>query len=188
MGYRLSKITTKTGDAGATSLADGTRVQKNSPYIIALGAVDELNCVLGLLASKELSSDVQRVIATVQNDLFDLGAELSQPGRLVLATDTVEFLGQQVERFNAGLPPLEEFILPGGSETAAVCHMARATCRSAEREIVSLDEIDPAHSSVRLPYLNRLSDLLFVLARVLNRETGTAEVYWSSAASRTPRS
>lgn len=187
MGYRLSKITTKTGDSGETSLATGMRVQKNSPYISALGAVDELNCALGMLASKPLSFDVRGVIAAVQNDLFDLGAELSQPGRLILTDDRVEFLGQQVERFNAGLPPLEEFILPGGSETAALCHVARATCRSVERVIVSLEEIDPAKSSVRLPYLNRLSDLLFVLARVLNRESGTAEVYWSSSVSRTPK-
>jgi len=188
MGYRLSKITTKTGDSGETSLASGMRVQKNSPYISALGAVDELNCALGMLASKPLSSIVGSVIAAIQNDLFDLGAELSQPGKFVLASDRVEFLGQQIERFNTSLPPLEEFILPGGSETAAICHFARATCRSVERMIVSLEEIDPAQSSVRLPYLNRLSDLLFVLARVLNREAGTAEVYWSSSVSRTPRS
>ena len=187
MGYRLSKITTKTGDSGETSLATGTRVQKNSPYIIALGEVDELNCVLGMLASKPLSPDVRRVITAVQNDLFDLGAELSQPGRSILASERVESLGQLVERFNAGLPPLEEFILPGGSETAAICHVARATCRSVERGIVSLEDIDPAESSVRLPYLNRLSDLLFVLARVLNVESGTAEVNWSSPVSRTPK-
>lgn len=189
MGYRLSKIMTKTGDSGETSLADGTRVQKNSPYINALGVVDELNCALGMLASKPLSSDVRSVIVAVQNDLFDLGAELSQPGRFVLASDRVEFLGQQIEHFNADLPPLEEFILPGGSETAAICHFGRATCRSVERVILSLDEPDdPVLSSVRLPYLNRLSDLLFVLARVLNREAGAAEVYWSSSVSRTPRS
>ncbi|MCE9658306.1 MAG: cob(I)yrinic acid a,c-diamide adenosyltransferase [Burkholderiales bacterium] len=187
MGYRLSKITTKTGDSGETSLATGARVQKNSPYIEALGAVDELNCVLGMLAVKPMSLDVRRVIAAVQNDLFDLGAELSQPGRSILRSESLEYLGHQVEHFNAGLAPLEEFILPGGSESAAICHFARATCRSVERVLVSLEDIDPAVASVRLPYLNRLSDVLFVLARVLNLESGTAEVYWSSPVSRTPQ-
>ena len=179
-----NEIGSPNGDRGETSLNDGTRVEKNSPYIGALGAVDELNCVLGMLASKARSSEVREVIVAVQKDLLDLGAELSQPGRLVLARDRVEFVGRELERFNAGLPALEAPILPGGSEAAAICHFARATCRSVERIIVSLEEIDPAKSSVRLPYLNRLSDLLFALARTLNVEAGAAEVYGSRSVSR----
>jgi|GEM_PF-324975 len=187
MSHRLSQITTKTGDTGETSLAGGTRVGKNSPYVCALGAVDEVNSMLGLLMSKVVDPDIQRVIATVQNDLFDLGAELCQPGKLVLSSESVDYVGQEIERFNAGLPPLAEFLLPGGSEPAAICHIARTTCGSAERAIVSLEQIDPIASSARVPYLNRLSDLLFVLAQVLNRHAGVAEVYWPSTAGRTTR-
>lgn len=186
MSYRLSTITRKTGDAGMTSLADGTRVEKNSSYISAVGAVDELNAILGLLASKDVGPEIRRVVITVQNDLFDLGAELSQPGKIVLPRDSEEYLSQAVEHFNESLPPLEERVLPGGSELAALCHVARSTCRSVERKIVSLEEVDPVASSTRLPYLNRLSDLLLVLARVLNRQAGVAEVYWSSSAARPP--
>lgn len=184
MGYRLSKITTKTGDSGTTSLADGTHVEKNSVYINALGVVDELNSALGVVTSKHISTAVRTVIARIQNDLFDLGAELSSPGKPILRAAGVEFLDRQIEVFNADLPPLKEFILPGGSEAAAFCHVARATCRSAERVIVSLDEIDPGYCELKLQYLNRLSDLLFVLARVLNRADGVAEVYWLSNVSR----
>ncbi len=187
MGYRLSKITTGTGDSGTTSLANGTRVQKNSLYINALGVVDELNSALGVVASKQTPTAVRGVISRIQNDLFDLGAELSSPGKLVLQVESVDFLDRQIEVFNADLPHLKEFILPGGSAAAAFCHVARAACRSAERMIVSLEDRDPGHCALKLQYLNRLSDLLFILARVLNRADGVTEVYWSSNVSRAPK-
>lgn len=186
MGYRLNKIVTRTGDAGSTSLANGVRVGKDSQPIVAVGMVDQLNSVLGILAARPIAAEVRAVLARVQNDLFDLGAELTLPGKILLSPDSVAFLEQQVERFNAELPPLREFILPGGSETVAFCHFARATCRSVEREIVALENTDPVPASLRLPYLNRLSDLLFVLARALNLADGQPEVYWSSRVSRTP--
>lgn len=186
MGYRLSKITTRTGDAGSTSLANGSRVGKDSQPIVAVGMVDQLNSALGILAAKPIRAEMRAVLSRVQNDLFDLGAELTLPGKILLKPGSVAFLEQQVEHFNADLPPLQEFILPGGSEAAAFCHFARATCRSVEREIVALEKTDPVPASARLPYLNRLSDFLFVLARAINLADGQPEVYWSSSVSRTP--
>ena len=184
MGYRLSKITTKLGDSGTTSLADGTRVEKNSVYINALGAVDELNSALGVIASKPISTDVRTVIVRIQHDLFDLGAELASPRKQILQGKSVDFLDEKIEELNSNLPPLKEFILPGGTEAAAFCHVARTTCRAAERVIVTLDESDPGYCEIKLKYLNRLSDLLFILARFLNREGEMTDVYWCSAVSR----
>jgi cob(I)alamin adenosyltransferase len=182
-----SNITTKKGDVGVTTLADGMRVEKYSPYICALGAVDELNSILGLLVSKDVGSEIRSVLITIQNDLIDVGAELSRPGTVVLPIDSGDYLAQAVRHFGESLPPLKNAVLPGGSELGALFHMARSTCRSVERQIASLEEIDPPASSMRLPYLNHLADLLSIFARVLNRQAGVAEVYWSASVSRIPQ-
>ncbi|MEO8740368.1 MAG: cob(I)yrinic acid a,c-diamide adenosyltransferase [Casimicrobiaceae bacterium] len=177
MGHRLSKIVTRTGDAGTTGLGDGTRVAKDSARIDAIGAVDELNSALGVLLAEALPDAVKTCLIEVQHDLFDLGGELSIPGYEAVKEVQALRLEDAVERFNAALPPLKEFILPGGSRAASLAHVARTVCRRAERSLVHLgvsaDVREPARK-----YLNRLSDLLFVLARVLNRSAGGADVLW----------
>ena len=179
MGNRLSKIVTRTGDAGTTGLGDGSRVAKDSARIEAIGTVDELNCTLGLLAAlPELPPDIAQLLLTIQHDLFDLGGELAVPGHSALATRHVDALERAVEHHNATLPPLQEFILPGGSESAARCHLARAIARRAERRCWTLANSDDNRSLAPI-YLNRLSDLLFVLSRVLARRDGGAEVQWN---------
>jgi cob(I)alamin adenosyltransferase len=177
MGHRLSKITTRTGDAGETGLGDGARVPKDSPRIAALGDIDELNSTIGLLLSEEIPPEMRAVLEQVQHDLFDLGGELSIPGHSLLKDSQVEALEAQLERWNAGLPPLKEFILPGGSRAAAAAHLARTVCRRAERALVALARTEAVGMPARL-YLNRLSDLLFVGARALNRAAGRADVQW----------
>jgi len=177
MGHRLSKITTRTGDAGETGLADGSRVAKDSPRIAALGEVDELNSALGVLLAETLPADVRAALLDVQHDLFDLGGELVIPGQALLADAHVGRLEQLTERFNADLAPLKEFILPGGSRPAALAHLARTVCRRAERALVALARTDAVTTAARV-YLNRLSDLLFVLGRTLNRAAGGADVLW----------
>ena len=177
MGHRLSKIVTRTGDAGTTGLGDGSRVAKDSPRIDAIGAVDELNSNVGVVLAETLPPSVRALLIDVQHDLFDLGGELSIPGYVAVTPGHVERLEDAVEQFNADLPPLKEFILPGGSRAAALVHVARTVCRRAERVIVAL----AATESVSVPsrtYLNRLSDLLFVLARALNRVEGSPDVLW----------
>ena len=177
MGHRLSKIVTRTGDAGTTGLGDGTRVAKDSARIDAIGAVDELNSTLGVLLAEPLPEPVKACLIEVQHDLFDLGGELSIPGYQAVNEAQALRLEDAVERFNADLPPLKEFILPGGSRAASLAHVARTVCRRAERALVHLG----ATAEVREPtrkYLNRLSDLLFVLARVLNRAAGGTDVLW----------
>lgn len=184
MGNRLSKIVTRTGDAGTTGLGDGSRVPKDSARIEAIGAVDELNSVLGVLLAESLPADVAACLVDVQHDLFDFGGELSIPGYSAVRDAHVMRLEEAVERFNAGLPPLKEFILPGGSRAASVAHVARTVCRRAERSLVQLG----GNAEVREPlrkYLNRLSDLLFVAARVLNRESGRPDVLWRKDRGRT---
>lgn len=177
MGNRLSKIITRTGDAGTTGLGDGSRVAKDSARIEAIGAVDELNSTIGLLAAVPgLGADIARLLLGIQHDLFDLGGELAVPGYKALADSHVETLELAVERFNATLPPLKEFILPGGSEAAARCHLARSVARRAERRCWTL--LNGELASLAPVYLNRLSDLLFVLARVLARVDGGNEVLW----------
>lgn len=178
MGYRLTSITTKTGDHGTTSLANGRRVEKDSPYIQMLGVVDELNSVLGMLVSSGLGEHERHQVALIQNELFELGTELSSPGRVSLTKDSVERLEAEIKTYNESLKPLEEFILPGGCMPAAICHMARASCRTAEREMVTLGSLDPQPESQRLVYLNRLSDYLFVLARAINLQNGSSEICW----------
>jgi cob(I)alamin adenosyltransferase len=177
MGHRLSKIVTRTGDAGTTGLATGERIPKDAPRIEAIGAIDELNSTLGLLTSEALPAAVASLIDDIQHDLFDLGGELSLPGRTLVTDEHVARLESAVETFNADLAPLKEFILPGGTRTAALAHVARTVCRRAERALVAL----AASESVGMParkYLNRLSDLLFVLARALNRAAGCPDVLW----------
>ena len=179
MGHRLSKIVTRTGDSGETGLGDGSRTPKDGPRIEAIGAVDELNSTLGVLLAEELPAKIRDCLLAVQHDLFDLGGELSIPGHAGLAEAQVLRLEQAVEAFNAALPPLKEFILPGGARTAALAHVCRTVCRRAERRVVALIHADPAHApGFTLQYLNRLSDLLFVLTRVLNREAGREDVLW----------
>jgi len=177
MGHRLSKIVTRTGDAGTTGLGDGSRVAKESQRIEAIGEVDELNSTLGLLLSETLSEPCAAVLIDVQHDLFDLGGELSIPGHFALTDAHVLRLDVAIERFNTDLSPLKEFILPGGTRAASLAHIARTVCRRAERALVRLALSQPVGDPAR-KYLNRLSDLLFVLARVLNREAKVGDVLW----------
>ncbi|MEO8037390.1 MAG: cob(I)yrinic acid a,c-diamide adenosyltransferase [Betaproteobacteria bacterium] len=177
MANRLSKIYTRTGDGGTTGLGDGARVPKDSGRIEAIGAVDELNSTLGVLLAEPLDDALRQLLTDIQHDLFDLGGELSIPGYTAIREEHVSALEAALDRFNADLPPLKEFILPGGSRTAALCHVARTVCRRAERRTVSIPSSD-ALSPLCQRYLNRLSDLLFVLCRILNRHAGVADVYW----------
>ncbi|HEX6004271.1 MAG TPA: cob(I)yrinic acid a,c-diamide adenosyltransferase [Burkholderiales bacterium] len=179
MSHRLTRIYTRTGDDGTTGLANGTRVAKDDARIEAIGAVDELNSALGVLLAEDLGADVRDAVTRVQHELFDLGGELSLPRHAALTADHVARLEQSLERFNAGLPPLKDFILPGGTHGAALAHVARASCRRAERRLVALSHRE-AVPPLALQYLNRLSDLLFVLARVLNRAAGARDVLWKA--------
>ena len=178
MGNRLSKIYTRTGDDGTTGLGDGTRVRKDSSRVEAFGTVDELNSVLGmLLAQPALAAGVTECLTEVQHQLFDLGGELCIPGHVVLAAAQVEWLERTLDAFNADLPPLKECILPGGDPAAALCHLARTVARRAERRVWTLARTEAVNPHA-LHYLNRLSDLLFVLARVLARHERGSEVLW----------
>jgi cob(I)alamin adenosyltransferase len=177
MGNRLSQIATRTGDAGTTGLGDGTRVDKDHLRICALGDVDELNSFVGLLATEDLPAEVRADLSDIQHDLFDLGGELCIPGFENLAERQVERLDGLLAHYNATLPRLQEFILPGGSRAAALAHVARTVARRAERAIVALGREEPVRPACR-QYVNRLSDLMFVLARVLNRSAGGADVLW----------
>jgi len=177
MGHRLSKIYTRTGDGGTTGLGDGSRVAKTSHRIEAIGEVDELNSALGVLLAEPLDERVRSLLTGIQHDLFDLGGELSIPGYTAIRDDHVTALEAALDALNADLPPLKEFILPGGSRAAALCHVARTVCRRAERRTVAVTPTDPI-SPLCQRYLNRLSDLLFVLCRILNRHAGVADVYW----------
>lgn len=177
MGHRLSKIYTRTGDQGSTGLGDGTRVDKDSARVAAYGTVDELNSVIGLLLSNTLADKMRHKLEEIQHDLFDLGGELCIPGHAVIDAQQVTALETYLDQLNEELPPLEDFILPGGGPGAAACHLARAVCRRAERNVVTLARSESV-SSESLAYLNRLSDLLFVMARVLARAEGGSEVLW----------
>ncbi|OMG69915.1 cob(I)yrinic acid a,c-diamide adenosyltransferase [Burkholderia ubonensis] len=177
MGNRLSKIATRTGDDGTTGLGDGRRVGKDDVRIAAIGDVDELNSTIGVLLAETLPDDVRAALVTIQHDLFDLGGELCIPGHTVLGDAHLARLDQWLADYNATLPPLKEFILPGGSRSAALAHVCRTVCRRAERAIVALGRVETLQETPRR-YVNRLSDLLFVLARVLNRADGGADVLW----------
>jgi cob(I)alamin adenosyltransferase len=177
VGNRLSKIYTRTGDAGTTGLGDGSRVPKDSLRIHALGDVDELNSTIGLLLCEDLPDSARSALTGIQHDLFDLGGELCIPGFNNITEAQVKRLEDLLDHYNADLPPLKDFILPGGAKSAAVAHLARTVCRRAERSVVSLAAAEAVSDLVR-QYLNRLSDLLFVLGRVLNRHAGGADVLW----------
>jgi cob(I)alamin adenosyltransferase len=177
MAHRLSKITTRTGDAGETGLGDGSRVPKDALRIHALGDIDELNSAIGLLLAEEVPAEEREALAQVQQDLFDLGGELCIPGHAMVREAHVTRLEELTARHNAALAPLKEFVLPGGSRAAAVAHLARTVCRRAERSVVALGTQESVSGPLR-QYLNRLSDLLFVLARTLNRAAGRDDVLW----------
>ncbi len=178
MGHRLSRIYTRTGDDGSTGLGDGTRVPKEHPRVEAYGTVDEANCAVGMvLAVQGLPSDVVQVLTDVQHDLFDLGGELCIPGHRAIQASNVERLELALDGFNETLPPLKEFILPGGGPAAAACHLARTVTRRAERRVWALARVEEVAAEVP-QYLNRLSDLLFVVARVLARHEHGNEVLW----------
>ena len=178
MGNRLSKIYTRTGDDGTTGLASTERVPKDSPRIEAIGAVDELNSAIGVvLAVSALPDAVTRCLTEVQHDLFDLGGELSMPGHCLISEAQATRLEQALDGFNDTLPPLKEFILPGGGPATAACHLARAIARRAERRLWSLARVETVPLALTC-YLNRLSDLLFILARVLVRHERGTEVLW----------
>ena len=177
MGNRLSKIYTRTGDAGTTGLGDGTRIPKDAPRIQALGDVDELNSVIGLLLCEDMAQATRAQLVRIQHDLFDLGGELCIPGFRNVSEVQVVRLEQWLEAYNADLPPLANFILPAGGRAASLSHLARTVCRRAERSVVALGAVEAVSDAVR-QYLNRLSDLMFVLGRVLNRHAGGGDVLW----------
>lgn len=177
MGNRLSKIYTRTGDDGSTGLGDGSRVAKDSPRVTAYGTVDEANCCIGLMLASEVPDDIRDLLVHIQHQLFDLGGELCIPGHAAIFDADIDALEARLDHYNDDLPPLKEFILPGGGEAAARCHVARTVVRRAERETVSLSRQESVRPQA-VHYLNRLSDLLFVLARVLARSSGHGEVVW----------
>jgi cob(I)alamin adenosyltransferase len=177
VGNRLSRIYTRTGDDGSTGLGDGSRVAKDSARVTAYGTVDEANSALGVVLAQELPAEVRDDLVSIQHQLFDLGGELCIPGHAAIFDDDVTRLEQTLDRYNADLPALKDFILPGGGAAAAFCHLARTVTRRAEREVVTLSHHDAVRPEA-IRYLNRLSDLLFVLARVLARASGHGEVLW----------
>jgi cob(I)alamin adenosyltransferase len=177
MGNRLSKIATRTGDNGTTGLGDGSRTGKDSLRIAAIGDVDELNSHIGLLLCEDLPANLREELLSIQHDLFDLGGELCIPGYQLIKEAQVARLDTLLEKYNADLPALKDFILPGGSRAAAQSHVCRTVCRRAERAIVALGKTETIHPNPR-HYVNRLSDLLFVLSRVLNRHAGGSDVQW----------
>jgi len=179
MGQRLTQIATRTGDDGSTGLGDSSRVSKDSLRIHALGEVDELNSHIGLLLCEEMSAPVRQLLVEIQHQLFNLGGELSIPGFELLKPEALMALDAALEDYNAQLPRLQEFILPAGTRGAALAHVCRTVARRAERSIVALAAAEPLRDAPQ-QYLNRLSDLMFVLARVLNRMHGGDDVYWQS--------
>ena len=183
MSHRLTQIATRTGDDGTTGLGDGTRTRKDALRVVAMGDVDELNSSLGVLLAEPLPDDVRELLVVIQHELFNLGGELSIPGYELLKPEAVARLDDALAHYNAQLPRLKEFILPGGTRSAALAHVSRTIARRAERAVVALAAHEAVHDAPR-QYLNRLSDLLFVLARVLNRANldgkGGDDVYWRS--------
>jgi cob(I)alamin adenosyltransferase len=179
MGNRLSKIYTRTGDGGTTGLGDGTRVSKHSLRIHAMGDVDELNAVIGMLLTEPVSDSIHICLTEVQHDLFNIGGEICMPNHAMIKPERIVALENILDGFNDTLPPLKEFILPGGSRAAAYCHLARTICRRAERTMQTL-HAEEKLTEVSLQYINRLSDLLFVLCRILNKEAGVPDVLWKN--------
>ena len=183
MANRLSVIATRTGDDGTTGLGDGSRIPKDAPRIAAMGDVDELNSVIGLLLTEDVPVDIRDDLLTIQHDLFDMGAELCIPGHTAVTQDQIAHLDARLAHYNATLAPLREFILPGGTRGAAQAHMARTVCRRAERAVVALAAAESVNAPVR-QYLNRLSDLMFVLARCINQHAGQQDTFWAGAQAR----
>ncbi|MBL0421338.1 cob(I)yrinic acid a,c-diamide adenosyltransferase [Ramlibacter sp. AW1] len=179
MGQRLTQIATRTGDDGSTGLGDNTRVPKSSPRVQAMGDVDELNSHIGVLLCETMPESVRELLVQVQHELFNLGGELSIPGFELLKPEAVAALDRALAEHNAQLPRLQEFILPAGTRGAALAHVCRTVARRAERSVVALGAVETVREAPR-QYLNRLSDLMFVLARVLNRLDGGDDVYWRS--------
>ena len=180
MANRLTQIATRTGDDGTTGLGDNTRVSKNASRVRAMGDVDELNSHIGVLLCEQMSAEVRELLVDIQHQLFNLGGELSIPGFDLLKDDALLQLDDALAHHNANLPRLQEFILPAGNRAASLAHVCRTVARRAERSVVALGNEDAIRSAPR-QYLNRLSDLMFVLARVLNRMDGGDDVYWKSA-------
>ena len=178
MGNRLSKIYTRTGDDGTTGLADGTRVLKTSSRIGAMGDVDELNSIIGLLMTESSTQHILAILSDVQNSLFDIGGELALPNQNLVSEEKVSQIEELLDSMNSALPPLKEFILPGGSRAAAICHQARSICRRAERRLLAVSAEEEI-SVITLKYINRLSDLLFVMARTLNKDAKHSDVFWN---------
>ncbi|MFB0935897.1 MAG: cob(I)yrinic acid a,c-diamide adenosyltransferase [Propionivibrio sp.] len=183
MGNRLSKIVTRTGDAGTTGLGDGSRVAKDCLRIDCIGEIDELNSTVGVLLAEELPATVRPALLRIQNDLFDLGGEICIPGSAIISEDHVLRLEELATQFNADLAPLRNFILPGGTRAASLAHLARSVCRRVERRVVHLGNSEPVSEFAR-KYLNRLSDLLFILGRTLNQTGGHGDVLWVQAKDR----
>ena len=178
MGHRLSKIYTRTGDDGTTGLASGERIRKTDPRVAAFGDLDELNSALGLLlAEPAVPPAIGASLARIQHELFEIGAELSLPEYRKIGAEHVAELEHDLDRLNEALPPLEEFVLPGGTRAAAVCHLARTICRRAERSAWAAADVTVLNTEL-LRYVNRLSDLLFVMARTLARQNGGEETLW----------
>jgi cob(I)alamin adenosyltransferase len=177
MANRLTKIVTRTGDDGTTGLGDGTRVGKDSPRVEVMGNLDELNSAIGCVLAEHLPADIQAALTSVQNDLFDLGGEICIPGRSALWDAHLEEIDRRIENLREPLPPLQDFVLPGGSRAGAACHLARAVCRRAERSLVVLGRVESV-SALSIRYLNRLSDLLFLAARAINAASGAPETIW----------
>lgn len=180
MANRLTKIYTKTGDEGKTGLSDGSRVDKFSTRIEGLGNIDELNSIIGIILTEELPSPIKENLNKIQHDLFDIGGELSIPDHIVINEDKVLFLEESLDKINKTLPPLKEFILPGGSKESAYCHLARTVCRRSERVLFKLSKSEKINP-VSLKYINRLSDYLFVLARFINKSNGVKDILWEKS-------
>ena len=179
MANRLSKIYTRTGDNGTTGLGDGTRVAKDSLRIDAMGDVDELNSVIGLMLTETVPDILVDTLTQIQHDLFNLGGEICIPDYVILQQANIDNLEEAIDTLNDELAPLKEFILPGGTKAAAFCHLARTVCRRAERKLITLAR-DEKVTEISLKYLNRLSDLLFVLCRIINKEAGVPDVLWQN--------
>ncbi len=179
MGNRLSKIVTRTGDSGTTGLGDGSRTSKDSFRIQAIGDIDELNCVIGMVLTHELPAELTGPLQQIQQELFEVGGELSMPGHALLDTKRIIQLDKWVEEFNNQLPPLKDFVMPGGTPASAHCHLARAVCRRAERQLVGLAARETVRHELR-QYINRLSDLLFIMARLIMQRAEKTEQIWDS--------
>lgn len=179
MGNRLSKIYTRTGDDGTTGLGDGSRINKDSLRVEAMGDIDELNSVIGILLTETVPDILVATLIQIQHDLFNVGGEICIPGYVILHKERIENLEESIDALNGSLAPLKEFILPGGTKAAAYCHLARTVCRRAERKLVELHRNEKV-TDISLQYLNRLSDLLFVMCRIINKEANVSDVLWKN--------